>query len=56
MPFCNGPFVNDKYLSRSSQARLSQSYFKGALHFKDYLRYLRCTDTESNSGLVMEVS
>lgn len=54
MSFCNGLFVDDdKYLSRSSQARLSQSHFKRALTCGDYLR---CPDTKSNSRLGIEVS
>lgn len=42
MPFCNCPFGDeDKPLRRSSQARLSQSRSKGALHYGLPLRHFR---------------
>ena len=45
-------FLDDnKYLTRSSQARLSQGHFKQALDSGDLLRHLRCPDIVRKSGL-----
>lgn len=47
MPLCNGPLVDDdKYLSRTSQARLSRSHFEGALCCGVYLT----SDTQTQTG------
>ena len=51
------PFLDDnKYLTRSSHARLSQGRFKQALDSGDLFRHLRCPDIVRKNGLDTEVS